>query len=253
MTTGAVGLALVVLAMGCSSSGPQTAATTTVPRTAVKVLANNRIESQVRKLEEAFEAENPDLDLDIRYGLSEELASDVANGSAEMLIDTPAAIASAVTNPIGGSVEVALGADRLVLIVPLGNSANVTGLSAYADRQRRMGLCADFALCGGASKEALTAAGVTPVNPTVLPDPTILATDVAFGKLDGALVFQTDIGDRLDVTRLPVEPMDAEINYAARRLRSSFGSIRLEQFLNESAKANEVLATAGLRVPQQGS
>ena len=93
--------------------------------------------------------------------------------------------------------------NRMVIAVPAGNPAGITGLEDFADPGRLIGLCAAEIPCGRYAREALASAGVTPEPDSLEPDVRALLTKVAAGELDAGIVYATDITGAVEAIAIP--------------------------------------------------
>lgn len=118
----------------------------------------------------------------------------------------------------GGAVgtPVTVATNVLVLVVPAGNEADVTGLGDLARPELAIGRCADDVPCGRLALSELDDAGIEDVADTEEPDVRSLLAKVVLGELDAALVYRTDAlaaGD--DLTVVPDDRLDMSTRYQA--------------------------------------
>jgi molybdate transport system substrate-binding protein len=77
--------------------------------------------------------------------------------------------------------------------VPKGNPGKITGLKDFADKDKKIALCAVQVPCGAAADKVLKAAGITPQPDSLEQDVKAALTKVGLGELDAALVYKTDV------------------------------------------------------------
>jgi molybdate transport system substrate-binding protein len=83
--------------------------------------------------------------------------------------------------------------NRLVIAVPKGNPAGITGLADFGRDDLLIGLCAADVPCGEFARRALANAGVTPKLDTNEPDVRALLTKIEAGELDAGITYVTDV------------------------------------------------------------
>jgi molybdate transport system substrate-binding protein len=143
----------------------------------------------------AFEQAHPGVSVASNFGASSSLREQILGGA-------PADVfASANTSNMdqvveAGEVEdepVIFARNRLQIVVPAGNPADVTGLEDFADPDLLIGQCAEEVPCGDFARAALALAAVTPAIDTNEPDVRSLLTKVSSGDLDAGIVYRTDV------------------------------------------------------------
>lgn len=158
---------------------------------------------------EAFEDENPGVDVEFNYGPSSGLREQILAGA-------PADVfASANTSNMDQVVEAGSADDPetfatnlLQIVVPAGNPGEITGLADFAKADLLLGLCAEEVPCGDFGREALANAEVTPSIDTNEPDVRALLTKVEAGELDAGIVYVTDVlaaGDAVEGIEIPAD------------------------------------------------
>jgi molybdate transport system substrate-binding protein len=83
--------------------------------------------------------------------------------------------------------------NRLVIAVPKGNPAGITGLADFGRDDLLIGLCAEHVPCGEFARQALAKAGITPAVDTNEPDVRALLTKIEAGELDAGITYVTDV------------------------------------------------------------
>jgi molybdate transport system substrate-binding protein len=143
----------------------------------------------------AFEEARPDVDVVLNLGGSSTLREQVLAGApADVFLSADVANAQAVADAgLAAAGPTVFATNRLVVVVPPGNPAGVTGLESFADPDLVLGLCAPAVPCGTFARQALDAAGIVPVLDTEEPDVRALVTKVAAGELDAGVAYATDL------------------------------------------------------------
>lgn len=157
-------------------------------------------------LTDAFAAVADAYDGDVRFnfGGSSGLRDQIAAGA-------PADVFAAA-DPAHVDGGVAFATNELVLAVPDGNPAGVTGLDDLGRAELLVGLCAPEVPCGRAARDALAAAGIDAEPDTEEPDVRSVLAKLAAGELDAGVVYRTDVRDA-DVV-VAVADLGASVTYA---------------------------------------
>jgi molybdate transport system substrate-binding protein len=215
----AAGLGLV--GAGCGdggggSAGGEGSGGAVSPRTAgepvlagsITVFAAASLTDAFGEIADEFEAANPGVSVESNFGASSALREQILAGAPadvfasanlsnmDQVVEADAAAGDART----------FATNRLEIVVPAGNPADVTGLAAFGDDDLLVGLCAAEVPCGDLGREALANAGVTPAVDTEEPDVRSLLTKVEAGELDAGLVYATDVlaaGDAVEGIEIP--------------------------------------------------
>lgn len=190
-------LALSLLAPACG--GPAADGT-------LAVFAAASLTDSFEALAAAFEAGHPGVTVTLNFAASSALREQILAGApadvfASASADDMDRIAAA--GALAGESRV-FARNRMVIAVPAGNPAGVTGLEDFADPGRLIGLCAEEIPCGRYAREALASAGVTPEPDSLEPDVRALLTKVAAGELDAGIVYATDITGGVEAIAIPV-------------------------------------------------
>jgi molybdate transport system substrate-binding protein len=156
----------------------------------------------------AFEAEHPGITVILNLAASSSLREQILAGApADVLASAGAADldALAAAGALAGAPRV-FARNRMVIAVPAGNPAGITGLGDFADPGLLIGLCAAEVPCGRYAGQALASAGVTPVPDSLEPDVRALLTKIASGELDAGIIYSTDAdaaGDAVEAIAIP--------------------------------------------------
>lgn len=143
----------------------------------------------------AFEAANPDVDLQLNLGGSSAIREQILAGS-------PADVfASADPENIDvlkaeGWIEgdpIIFTTSSMRIAVPASNPGGVTGLHDFDNESLLIGLCAESVPCGRYARQIFTNAGIEPKVDTNEPDVRSLLAKIGSNDLDAGVVYQTDI------------------------------------------------------------
>ncbi|HEC10626.1 MAG TPA: molybdate ABC transporter substrate-binding protein [Acidimicrobiales bacterium] len=186
MRSTVVALVLVLLAAACGAGGEG--------RGPVRVSAAASLSDAFGEMATAFEAAHPGTDVVLNLGGSSRLAEQIAEGAP---VDAFASAAPAHMERLAAQGLVAepvvIARNTMVIAVPPGNPAGITGPEDFARSDLVLGLCAPVVPCGEVAREALARAGVRPLPDTEEPDVRSLLTKIEEGELDGGIVYATDV------------------------------------------------------------
>lgn len=158
----------------------------------LKILAAASLKDSFTEIGAQLEKDNPGLHVTFDFQGSQTLVSSLSEGNeADVLAtaDEPTMNKAVEQSLVGERTEFAT--NRLTLIVPKGNPANVTGIDSSLDNANLV-VCVDTAPCGNAAKELAKAYNVT-LNPVSEEQKvTDVRTKVESGEADAGLVYKTD-------------------------------------------------------------
>ncbi len=170
------------------------------------VSAASSLTDAFAEMEVAFEAANPGVDVVLNLAGSPTLREQVLAGApADVLAVADPAVMDAVV--AAGEVDgapVVFARNRLVVAVPAGNPAGITGIDDLADEALLVGLCAEGVPCGDLAREALRQAGVVAAVDTEEPNVRALVAKLAEGELDVGITYETDVVAAEGVDGLPL-------------------------------------------------
>ena len=178
-------LSVAVVVAACSPSDDEV----------LLVSAASSLTDVFASLAEAFEADNPTIDVVLNvagsYSLREQILGGapvdvLASASASTMIELVEA--GLVVEPL---TEFAI--TQMQIATPIGNPAGVTGLDDFADDALLVGLCAQGVPCGDRAREVLASAVVTPSVDTNEPNVRSLVTKIEEGELDAGITYVTDV------------------------------------------------------------
>lgn len=244
----AMAVATALAACGGAGSGGATAGS----GEQVVVLAAASLTDVFGQLAAAYEAAHPKLQVTTSFGASSALREQILEGA-------PADVyASAGPGPMedlerAGEVRspTVFATNRLLLAVPAGNPAGVTGLADLARPELLVGLCASEAPCGALADAVLARARVEAAPDTREPDVRAVLTKLGTGELDAGLVYATDVraadGD-VEGIDLPAE-LPATTSYPIAALAGSGpAATGLVDFVL-GPRGREILRAHGFGVP----
>lgn len=238
-------LSMVALIASCSSAGnPE-----------IVVSAASSLTESFLALEEAFEASHPDIDVIMNFAGSSTLREQILEG-APVDIFAPADQAHMDRVDQAGLLagpQVAFARNSLVIGVPKGNPAAVSGVDDFARPELILGLCLIGVPCGDLAMEVLEKANVAPEVDTREPDVRSLVSKIAFGEVDAGMVYQTDVQahrDRMDGIEIPPE-LNVTSRYPIAVVSRAGGSPRAADFVDFvlSDEGLEILARFGFTAP----
>lgn len=215
--TAALLVPLALLA-GCSAS-PTGQATTAAPgddlRGTLRVYAAASLRTAFDDLTAEFATDHPGVDVKpVVYDGSSVLATQIIEGA-------PADVfASADQRTMAGVVDagqtdgtpVPFATNTLVIIVPRGNPARVTGLSSLAESGVSVVTCAAAVPCGAATQKLFSAAGVSVTPVSTEQNVTAVLTKIAAGAADAGLVYRTDAASSPDVETVAAQGAKQVVN-----------------------------------------
>lgn len=190
----AVTVAAVALLLGACGDDGGPAATDGPPQGTVTVLAAASLTDVVTELAEAFEDEHRGVEVRLSFGGSSSLREQVLDGApADVYLSADRSNVDVLVEEGAARPPADLATNDLMIAVPRGNPARITGLADFAEPGHLLGLCADPVPCGRLAREALARAGVTASVDTNEPDVRSLLTKVRAGELDAGIVYRTDV------------------------------------------------------------
>lgn len=177
---------LATLLSGCTSS--------TERRTTILVSAAASLGSAFTEIAAAFEAEHADVIVDLNFGGSTTLQTQIIGG-APVDVFASADIRSmegVVDVSVVDSVQRVFATNTLTIAVPKGNPGGLTGIEDFSRRDLFLGLCAVPVPCGIYAHEVLDNAGVVASIDTEESDVASLVFKIELGELDAGIVYKTD-------------------------------------------------------------
>ena len=234
-----LGVALLLAACGSGDDEP------------IVVLAASSLTDVLPPIAEAYEA-STGRSVELSFAGSSTLREQILEGApASVFVSANPAIMAELTQ-VGLIVDtvVPVATNAIVIAVPTGNPASVSGLESFGDPSAVLGLCASEVPCGQLGEAVLASAGVTPQIDTFEPSVRSLLGKIELGEVDAGLVYETDVAasDSVELIGMPFTE-DGQTIYVAARLRGSTDSAQdFVNFLDEPT-AQSMLLDAGFGFP----
>jgi molybdate transport system substrate-binding protein len=245
---------LAVTAVACGGDGDAGDATTS-PGEAMLVLAAASLTDAFTDIAAGFEAANEGVDVDLSFGASSALATQIVEGA-------PAAVfASASGSQMDAVVEegqtmgepVVFATNLLEIAVHPESEGEVTSIEDFADEALLLGLCAEEVPCGDFAREMFANAGITPSIDTNEPDVRALLGKVESGELDAGIVYVSDLvaaGDGVVGVPIP-DDQNVVANYPIATLTEAADGDIAQAFVDYvlSDAGQEILQSHGFSAP----
>jgi len=235
---------LAVLLLGCSSADQSSS---------VVVMAAASLTDAFSQIEAAFEAENPDVDVQLNLAGSATLREQILQGApADVFAPANANIMARILSEGEVQRPIDFATNTLVVAVPAENPGNVTSVTDLADSNLFVGLCSEGVPCGDFARTLLESADVTASVDTNESDVRALLTKIEAGELDAGIVYATDAASTDDVVALPIDAaFQPAITYPIAALRSSPNPTDAAAFVAfvQSPAGQAILASHGFGTP----
>ncbi|MFV2094454.1 molybdate ABC transporter substrate-binding protein [Micromonospora sp. LOL_013] len=219
------------------------------------VLAAASLTDAFTRIGADFEAANPDVSVTFSFAGSSQLAQQITAGAPADVFAaaSPATMATVVSAGEAAGEPAVFARNQLVIAVPDGNPAGVTGLADLTRSGVKVALCAEQVPCGAAARTALDAAGSDLVPVTFERDVRAALSKVRLGEVDAAVVYRTDAAaaaDEVDAVEF-VEAARAINDYPIVTLAAATNPQAGEAFVGyvRAAAGQAVLTDAGFHGP----
>lgn len=171
----------------------------------VVVFAASSLTDVFDRLEDEFEAAEPDVDIVVTTGGSSSLVAQLIDGAPVDVLATADRVTMerAVEAASIRGTPVELARNELVIAVENGNPLGLDELGDLADGPVVV-IAAPEVPAGAYAEEALDCAGVAIEPASYEPNVRAVVSKVALGEADAGLVYSTDIDDRVDALELPI-------------------------------------------------
>jgi molybdate transport system substrate-binding protein len=217
----------------------------------VTVFAAASLTGSFTQLGKDFEKANPGVKVVFNFAGSSALAQQINQGApADVFASAAPKNMEQVTDKNTPTTFVR---NTLEIAVPKGNPGKVTGLKDFADKDKKIALCAVQVPCGAAADKVFKAAGITPQPDSLEQDVKAALTKVGLGEVDAALVYKTDVLSAKDkVEGIEFAEADKAINeYPIATLTKAPNADGAKAFVDYvlSDQGKAVLTTAGFDTP----
>lgn len=243
----AAGAALTLVSCGDSTAN----GTVGTANGTVNVFAAASLTGTFTQLGNDFEAAHPGVKVVFNFAGSSALAQQINQGAPADVFASAAPKNMDQVADKGAATTFAK--NRLEIAVPKGNPGKITGLKDFADKDRKIALCAEQVPCGAAAKKVFEAAQLTPEPDSLEQDVKAALTKVTLGEVDAALVYKTDVlaaKDKLEGIDFP-EAGKAINDYPIATLTDAKNPTTAKAFVDYvlSPEAKTVLTQAGFEAP----
>ncbi len=207
-----VGLVATMLLSGAVACGSPSSSPT--PPTTITVFAAASLEQSFTAIARDFQAQHPTVTVTFSWAGSQTLVEQLANGAPADVLATAststmdkAVQAGSVTDPQEFTTN------RLALITPAGNPAQITGLDSSL-AGKNLVICAPAVPCGSATATLASRLGVTLTPKSEEQSVTDVKNKVISGQADAGIVYRTDAASAgSQVTTVPIQGADAVVNH----------------------------------------
>lgn len=252
-TAVAVLAALAALALtSCGDdSSPSAAPSSAGLSGTVNVFAAASLTGTFTQLGKDFEAAHPGVKVVFNFAGSSALATQINQGApADVFASAAPKNLDQVTDK---GTPTTFAKNELEIAVPKGNPAKITGLTDFANKDRKIALCAEQVPCGAAAKKVFEAAKLTPQPDSLEQDVKAAITKVSLGEVDAAMVYKTDVlaaKDKVEGIEFP-EASQAVNDYPIATLTKAANPDGAKAFVDFvlSARGKTVLTEAGFVTP----
>lgn len=249
-------MAMLFVLTSCASDTPDAGETADAgPSGPLTVFAAASLTDIFGELGAQFMSDHPGVDVRFNFAGSSSLANQINQGAPADVFASANEQQMSVVTAAGAAAEqpMAFAENVLVIAVPAGNSAGITGLADFADPDLTLAACAPEVPCGAAADAVFAAAGVVPSVDTLEEDVRAALTKVELGEVDAALVYTTDArsaGDAVEAIEI-LEAAEAVNVYPIVALEESTNPEAARAFIDLvlSDAGSSALQQAGFRAP----
>ncbi|MGC1210290.1 MAG: molybdate ABC transporter substrate-binding protein [Micromonospora sp.] len=246
---------VAALTLGLTACGGADEPATSADGGRVTVFAAASLTETFTRLGKDFEAAHPGTTVTFNFAGSSALATQITQGApADVFAAASPATMKTVTDAGDpADTPVTLARNQLVIAVPKGNPARVTGLADLTRPGMKVALCAEQVPCGAAARKALDAAGARLTPATLEQDVKGALAKVKLGEVDAALVYRTDVrAAAADLNAVEFPESAGAINdypiVVLKRAGNPAGARAFVDFVRAEA-GRAVLTAAGFQAP----
>lgn len=248
-------VALLAVA-GCSSSktgagGSSTSSNGALSGT-INVDAASSLTEAFTTLKANFESAHPGTTINITYGASSDLETQIDQGAP---VDVFASAAKKTMDALGGKAlsPTDFAKNTLEIAVPPSNPAHITSVSDLAKPTVKVAVCDAAVPCGVVAAEVFTNAKITVHPKASLADVKSTLAAVESGEVDAGLVYVTDVraaGAKVKGVIIPAD-VNASTKYPIAALSGSKNAAVAKAFVDyvRSSAGMKVLAADGFSTP----
>lgn len=234
------------LGSGCTATGSERELT---------VLAAASLTGSFTELADRFEAAHDGVEVRLAFDSSATLAEQVNQGAPADVLATAdeRTMRSVVDQGHSDGDPQAFATNRLTLVVPRENAADIDRVGELDDASVEYVVCVPSAPCGALAEDVLAAAGITAPPASEEVDVKAVLSKVVLGEADAGVVYATDAraaGHDVRAFRIPAAA-DAVTTYLVTALDGAAEPQLAEDWLDlvGSATGRRVLADAGFGAP----
>lgn len=246
--------ALAVPMLAACGGGPPESAGSSTPSNTITVAAAASLTEAFTQIGKEFEATKPGTTVIFSFGSSAMLATQIEEGApVDVFAAANPATMKTVTDVGAAEPPTNFVSNVLQIAAPKGNPGGIRGLKDFADKTKKIALCAPQVPCGAAAVKVFSAAKITPAPDTLEQDVKATLQKVSANEVDAALVYRTDViaaKDTVDGLEFP-EARQAVNVYPIAVLKGSMSAAAAQQFVDYvlSADGQAVLRRAGFGKP----
>ncbi len=217
----------------------------------VNVFAAASLTGTFTQLGKDFEAAHPGVKVTFNFAGSSALAKQINSGApADVFASAAPKNMDDVTDK---GTPVNFVKNTLEIAVPKGNPGKITGIKDFADKNKKLAICAAQVPCGAAAAKVFAAVGITAQPDSLEQDVKAALTKVSLGEVDAALVYKTDVlaaKDKVEGIEFP-ESSKAVNEYPIATLTKAPNPDGAKAFVDYvlSDKGKAVLTAAGFDAP----
>lgn len=162
--------------------------------TVLRVLAASSLTEAFGELEQTYEREHPDVDVQVSYDSSSTLAQQVLEGAPADVLATAdeQSMATVTDEGLVDGEPARFATNTLTLVTPPDDPGGVADLSDLESADVSLAVCVPQAPCGQAAQALLALDGVTVTPTTEQENVKSVLTQVTTGQVDAGLVYVTD-------------------------------------------------------------
>lgn len=180
-----------LLLAACSSGSADTG---DADKSALVVLAASSLTEAFGELEQSYEREHPEVDVQVSYDSSSTLAQQVLEGAPADVLATAdeQTMASVTDEALTGGEPVPFASNILTLVTPVDDPGGVCDVTDLDSADVTFAVCVPDAPCGQAAQALLALDDVAASPTTEQENVKSVLTQVTTGQVDAGLVYVTD-------------------------------------------------------------